>query len=372
MKLDGLRVLDLGTYLPTPLITQMMADHGAIVISVEPPGGQPTRTLAGLGPDGQSLWFKATHRGKRSIMLDLKTPDGRAILTTLADEADVFIESYRPGVAARLGIDAVTLRTRNPRLVYCSLSAFGQSGPLSALPGHDMAAQAYTGFLALNGHPGALPAVPGAPAADMLSGMTAFSAILMALYRRESTGRGDAIDVSMYDSLLAWAPHFLSFIQTDRTSAPARIADAITGSAFYNVYRTRDGKAVALAGPEAHYVRNLLRAVEREDLIPAALSDPGPEQDRVIAVFRALFAERDLADWCAFLGGLDVSWAPVLSMVEAFDHPHARAREVLVTYGESGVIPGTPLKFAEEPGSIARRAPALDEHGPSITKRGFA
>lgn len=371
MKLEGLRVLDLGTYLPTPLITQMMVDHGATVISVEPPGGQPTRRQAGLGPDGESLWFKAMHRGKRSIVLDLKRQDGRDILAALADGADVFIESFRPGVAARLGIDAGRLRERNPRLVYCSLSAFGQSGPLSTLPGHDMAAQAYAGFVALNAQPGAPPTIPGAPAADMLGGMTAFTAILMALYRRERTGRGDTIDVSMYDSLLAWAPHFLSFIQADRGSAPARLTAAIVGSAFYNIYRTRDGKAVALAGPEPHYVRTLLRALDREDLLAAALAGPGPEQERVIAEFRALFAGRDLAEWSAFLGQLDISWAPVLSMVDAFDHPHVRARAMLVTDAAGEVVPGTPLKFAEEPGAIARHAPDLDADKATILERGF-
>ena len=371
MKLEGLRVVDLGMYLPTPLITQMMADHGATVISVEPPGGQPTRKLAGLGADGESLWFKAMHRGKRSIVLDLKCQGDRDVLTALADKADVVIESFRPGVAARLGIDAARLRMRNPRLVHCSLSAFGQSGPLSALPGHDMAAQAYTGFVALNGQPGGLPAVPGAPTADMLGGMTAFTAILMALYRRESTGRGDAIDISMYDSLLAWAPHFLSVIQADRGSAPARLASAIYGSAFYNIYRTGDGKAVVLAGPEPHYVRNLLHALGREDLLAAALAAPGPAHDQVIAAFRKIFAERDLADWCGFLGRLDISWAPVLSMIEAFDHPHVKARAMLVTDDTGALAPGTPLKFAEEPASIAHRAPALDEHHEMIRTRGF-
>lgn len=371
MKLEGLRVLDLGTYLPTPLITQMMADHGATVVSVEPPGGQPTRKMAGLGPDGESLWFKAIHRGKQSIVLDLKNSNDHEILTRLAGQADVFIESFRPGVALRLGVDADRLRAQNPRLIYCSLSAFGQSGPLSALPGHDMAVQAYTGFLALNGQPAALPAIPGAPAADMLSGMTAFTAILMALYRREHTGRGDTIDISMYDSLLAWAPHFLSFIRADRAAASARLANAITGSAFYNIYRTLDGKTIALAGPEPHYVRNLLRALNREDLMEAALAEPGFEHERVIIEFRTIFATRDLAEWCAFLGRLDVSWAPVLNMIDAFDHPHVQARAMLVTDPSSEVAPGTPLKFLEEPGVIAQGAPTLDAHRGTLIDRGF-
>ena len=369
MKLQGVKVLDLGLYLPTPLITQMMADHGAEVISVEPPGGDPTRQLAGVGAKGESLWFDAMHRGKRSVVADLKTPEGRALVAALARDADIFIESFRPGVAARLGVGPETLRADNPRLIYCSLSAYGQTGPLSALPGHDMAVQAYAGFVSLNRRPGEPPVVPGAPTADMVSGMTVLSAILMALYRREKTGRGDSIDVSMYDSLLAWTPHFQSFAQAFGERGQARIAAAVNGAAFYNIYATRDGKAVALAGLEPHYIRRFLEAVGRTDLLPAALGDPGPEQDRVIAELTKFFGARDYAEACTFLQELNISWAPVLDMAAAFTHPHARERGV-VAVGPDGASPATPFKFAEEPGVNGRPAPDLDELGRILSKEG--
>lgn len=370
MKLDGLRVIDLGMYLPTPVITQMMADHGADVIRIEPPHGEPTRHQGGIGPDGEPIWFNATHRGKRSVALNLKSPEDREALYRLAEQADVVIESFRPGVVKKLGIDAEALRARNPRLVYCSLSAFGQSGPLGPLPGHDMAAQAYTGFVSLNGRPGSPPVVPGAPTADMVSGMTAFTAILMALYRREKTGQGDAIDIAMYDSLMAWTPHFLSFVQADREGAPKRLTAAVAGFAFYAVYETSDGRAVTLAGMEPHYIQNFLTAIDREDLIPAALTEPGPEQDRVTEELRALFLTRDYAHWCAFLETIDISWAPVLTMVEAYDHPHAKARDMLVSGGNWPVL-GTPFKFAEEPGTVRLGAPKLDEHRAQVLEHGF-
>ena len=371
MKLEGLRVLDLGMYLPTPVVTQMMVDHGAQVISIEPPGGEPIRHLGGKGSDGESLWFNATHRGKRSIVLNLKNPDDRETLLALCDQADVFLESFRPGVAAKLGIDADTVRTRNPKLVYCSLSAFGQSGPLGPLPGHDMTAQAYVGLVDLNGRRGSLPVPPGAPSADMISAMTAFTAILMALYRRERTGRGDSLDIAMYDSLMAWTPHFLSFVQSEGAAAQQRLATAVSGCAFYNIYATRDGRAVALAGLEPHYIRNFLAAIDRNDLLDAALSESSAEQDRVITEFQALFAGEDYAHWCAFLGRLDISWAPIMTMIESFDHPHARARGMLVDTRHGPVL-GTPLKFAEEPGMIGHVAPALDEHRGAILDKGFA
>ncbi|HTH26856.1 MAG TPA: CoA transferase [Sphingobium sp.] len=370
MKLAGLRVLDLGLYLPTPVVTQMMADHGADVISIEPPGGDPTRQLAGEGAGGESLWFDAMHRGKRSVVADLKTDAGKALVRRLAAEADVFIESFRPGIAARLGIDAATLRADNPRLVYCSLSAYGQSGPLSALSGHDMAVQSWAGFVSLNRRPGELPVVPGAPTADMVSGMSALSAILMALYRREQTGRGDAIDIAMYDSLLAWTPHFQSFAATFGDEEQARLEAAVSGSAFYNIYATKDGGAIALAGLEPHYIRNFLDAVERLDLLDDAMGDPGQGQERVMAELRRLFASRDQSEWCDFLSALNVSWAPVLAMADAFRHPHALARGVIAV-GENASSPATPLKFQDEPAVKTGPAPALDEHGPQIAARGF-
>ena len=150
MKLDGLRVIDLSMFLPGPVLTQMMADHGAQVIRVEPPTGEPSRLFGPFDPDGQSIWFRNVHRGKSSILLDLKNEEDRAVLYNLVRDADVFIEGYTPGVAKKLGIDSVTLCALNPRLVYCSLSAFGQSGPLSSKGSHDMGAQAYTGFLKIN------------------------------------------------------------------------------------------------------------------------------------------------------------------------------------------------------------------------------
>ena len=366
MKLEGLRIVDLSMYLPGPVITQMMADHGAEVIRVEPLTGEPARAFGPFDDAGMSLWFKGTHRGKRSVALDLKSETGRAKILALADTADVFIEGFRPGVAARLGIDAATLRRRNPRLVYCSISAYGQTGPLAARASHDMGAQAYTGFLALNNADDMPPVVPGMPSADMASALTALAAILMTLYRRETTGLGDAIDASMYDALLAWTPHLSGAVLSEGIAPTSATHRSIGGSAFYNVYPTRDGRAIALTGREIHYAEAFLAAVGRSDLLPLARHDPGPEQQRLIGELRALFAARDYADWCAFLADIAVSWAPVLDMAEAFLHPHITAREMLVDDGANGLVPGTPIKFADEPGTVQRNASLLDEDGPAL------
>jgi crotonobetainyl-CoA:carnitine CoA-transferase CaiB-like acyl-CoA transferase len=361
MKLEGLKVIDLSMFLPGPVITQIMADHGASVVRVEPPGGEPSRAFGPFDDSGQSIWFRNTHRGKRSLALDLKQADDRAILLALARDADVFIEGFRPGVAAKLGVDAGTLRAQNPRLVYCSLSAFGQSGPLGSKGSHDMGAQAYTGFLALNDNGDGKPVVPGMPSADMAAALTGFSAILMALYRRETTGAGDVIDANMYDALMAWTAHLSGPVFHERTAPTTRTHRSIGGSAFYNLYETADGRHIALTGRELKFAEALLTALGRMELFELAKADPGPEQQRLIGELRAIFASRSFEDWCDFLAGVEVSWAPVLDMAEAFDHPHARAREMLFRDDTGTELPGTPIKFELEPGEVRTRAPALDD-----------
>lgn len=371
MKLEGVRVIDLSMFLPGPVMTQIMADHGAQVIRVEPPSGEPARGFGPFDPDGQSIWFRNVHRGKSSVVLDLKKPEDRQVLLDLAAEADVFVEGFRPGVARNLGIDAETLRARNPRLIYCSLSAFGQSGPLSPKGSHDMGAQAYAGFLAINDGGDGRPVVPGMPSADMASALTGLVGILMALYRRETTGQGDTVDACMYDSLMAWTAHLSGPVFANRLPPTTATHRSIGGSAFYNLYETRDGRFIALTGREMRFATALLSALDREDLIALADQEPGPLQQRLIAELRTIFAARDFDDWCAFLKGVDVSWAPVLNMAEAFDHPQATAREMLIRLEDGREIPGTPVKFADEPGTPQRVAPKLDEDGPNIRASGW-
>ena len=371
MKLEGVRVIDLSMFLPGPVLTQVMADHGAQVIRIEPPTGEPSRAFGPFDPDGQSIWFRNVHRGKSSIVLDLKNPDERRVLLDLVAEADVFIEGFRPGVVHNLGIDAETLRALNSRLIYCSLSAFGQAGPLSPKASHDMGAQAYTGFLALNDRGDGRPVVPGMPSADMASALTGLSAILMALYRRETTGQGDTVDANMYDSLMAWTAHLSGPVFASRTPPTTTTHRSIGGSAFYNLYETRDGRFIALTGRELRFARALLTALGREELIPLAAEEPGPLQQQLMGELRAIFIARDFADWCETLKSVDVSWAPVLDMAEAFDHPQATESGMLIRLEDGREIPGTPVKFADEPGVPRRVAPMLDEDGPNIRAKGW-
>jgi len=372
MKLEGVRVIDLSMFLPGPVMTQIMADHGAQVIRVEPPSGEPARAFGPFDPDGESIWFRNVHRGKSSIVLNLKVEADRQVLLDLAAEADVFIEGFRPGVAKNLGIDAATLRSRNSRLIYCSLSAFGQSGPLSPKGSHDMGAQAYTGFLALNDNGDGRPVVPGMPSADMVAALTGLSAILMALFRREVTGKGDTVDANMYDSLMAWTAHLSGPVFASRQPPATNTHRSIGGSAFYNLYETRDGRFIALTGREMRFAEALLEALDRPELIPLANEEPGEKQQELMEELRAIFKVRDYADWCEWLKNVDVSWAPVLNMAEAFDHPQATAREMLIKLEDGREIPGTPVKFSDEPGQPALLAPKLNENGSNIRAHGWS
>ncbi|EED34271.1 L-carnitine dehydrogenase, putative [Luminiphilus syltensis NOR5-1B] len=371
MKLEGVKVIDLSMFLPGPVVTQIMADHGARVIRIEPPGGEPSRGFGPFDESGESIWYRNTHRGKRSLELDLKTPEDRATLIALAKEADVFIEGFRAGVVKKLGVDAETLCGLNPRLIYCSLSAFGQTGPLSVKASHDMGAQAFTGFLALNDNGDEKPVVPGMPSADMASALTGLNAILMALFRRETTGKGDIIDANMYDSLMAWTAHLSGPVFDQRIPPTTRTHRSIGGSAFYNIYETADGRHIALTGRELKFAGALLKALGREELFEFAKQDPGPDQQQLIAEMQAIFKQRNFEEWREFLADVEVSWAPILNMAEAFDHPHARAREMLFDDGTGTELPGTPVKFENEPGQVRTRAPKLNEFADSVASTGW-
>lgn len=321
-KLSGIRVVDLSQFLPGPMLTRMMADQGAEVIKVEPPAGDPARE-AGPFVDGVSVWFANLNRGKQSVVLDLKTPDGTAALTDLLRGADVFVEGFRPGVMARLGFGWDEVRAINPRIVYCSLSAFGQQGALSQHPAHDMAVQAMAGFLSVNGSP---PAVPGVASADVAAGLTGLSAILMALIGRERTGQGDHIDIAMFDSLLPWCAHTAGSALAGGEAPRADNQRSLGGAAFYNVYETADGRHVVLGGREIKFARSLLTALGRPDLIALADAEAGAPQAPLIAFLRETFRTRTRDEWDAFMHDIDVAYAPVLDFAEALAQAHVAER----------------------------------------------
>ncbi len=362
MKLQGIRVIDLSLFLPGPHLTMMMADHGAEVIKVEPPGeGEPNRHL-GAREDGVSVYFRNTHRGKKSITVNLKDPTQRAALLDLAATADVFVEAFRPGVVDRLGVGYRQVAARNPRIVYCSIAAFGQSGPYRDLPAHDLATEAMAGVVSLNLGNDGEPTMPHVPAADMAASMLALSGVLMALLRREKTGVGDYLDISMHDSILAWTPNVTGEVFAHKRPPVVKHERTFGGSAFYRIYRTRDGRHVVLGGQEPKFIRNLLGELGRPDLVPPCERGPGPHQAPVVEFLQAVFATRTQADWIEWFRGKDICFAPVKNLREAFDDPHVQARGMRLVDGGGREHIGIPIRFAREPGRVDFTLPAQGEH----------
>jgi crotonobetainyl-CoA:carnitine CoA-transferase CaiB-like acyl-CoA transferase len=364
MKLEGIKVLDLSMYLPGPHLTMMMADHGADVIRIEAPSGEPTRAL-GASQNGMTVWFRNTHRNKRSIVLDLKQPAAVEAFMRLAAQADVVIEAFRPGVVDRLGIGAAAVRAINPRVVYCSISAYGQTGPLAQRAAHDLSIAAESGVVSLNRGSDGQPGILGLPAVDMAGSLMALSGILMALLRREKTGLGDTLDISMQDSLVSWMVNNISPVFAEGRELDTTTERTLGGMAFYNLYRCKDGRTLSLGGSEMKFVENLLTALERPDLIALCTLPPGRGQDPVRAFLAETFATRTLAEWEAFLANVDLCWAPVKGVVEAMRSEHLKAREMRIDFPDGQTHLGIPIKFADEPGAIRPVAPALGEHSRS-------
>lgn len=360
-KLSGIKVLDLSQFLPGPMLSLMMADQCAEVVKIEPLAGDPARQQAPFEA-GQSVWFRNLNRGKKSVALDLKSAAGCDALWALIETADVFIEGFRPGVMARLGFGYDAVSARNPRIVYCSISAFGQSGALAHHPAHDMAVQAMSGFISVNDGADGTPVVPGAPSADMAAGLTGLSAVLMALIGRERSGRGDYVDIAMFDSLLPWCAHIAGAALGGGEPPRSQSQRSLGGAAFYNVYKTADARHIVLGGREPKFVANLLTALQRPDLIPLGNAAVGPAQAPLIEFLRATFLTRSRDAWVEWMADKDVAFAPVLDFREAFAQPHIAERGLLIEVeGAHQIAPA--IQFAGEPAWSPAPAPELDAHG---------
>ncbi|HEX5093436.1 MAG TPA: CaiB/BaiF CoA-transferase family protein [Burkholderiales bacterium] len=368
MKLEGVRVIDLSLFLPGPLATQMMADHGAEVIKIESiHEGEPNREI-GAKRGGVSVYFSNTHRGKKSLALDLKNPEGVEALMRLAAQSDVLVEAFRPGVVDRLGIGYAQVAKRAPRIVYASIAAFGQTGPYRDIAAHDLATEAMTGVLSLNRGGDGRPAIPALANADMLASMMTLSGILMALYRRRETGRGDFLDMAMADCLLACLPNNMGVAMTERRAPDLSRERALGGNALYQIYETKDGDFVVLAGQELKFAKNLLEPLGRPDLVELCKLPPGPGQDPVRAFLRETFRTKTKAEWVAWFKGRDVAFAPLRTLPEALDDPHFRARGMVLQDGRGWDHLGIPIAFRDEPGRVRFDAPAHGADSAGILK----
>ncbi|MGB7304442.1 MAG: CaiB/BaiF CoA-transferase family protein, partial [Burkholderiaceae bacterium] len=295
-------------------------------------------------------------------------PQAQELFLKLTEDAHVVVESYRPGVAKRLGIDYAAVRARSPHIVYCSISAFGQEGPLANRVAHDIAVEAQAGIASLNlGHDNK-PTLPSIALADMSASLMSLSAILMALYRARETGQGDYCDMAMYDTLMAWTPNITSRVFAEGKSPDPKNERTWGGNAMYQLYETRDGRWLAIGGSEPKFARNLMTALKREDLIASCVGEPGPTQEPAKVFLRDTFKAQPLAHWETWLDGMDVCWAPVNSLKQGFDHPHTAARQMLLFDDKGNEHIGVPMKFINEPARPTLVTPGLGEHNRQISE----
>jgi len=321
------RVLDLSRLLPGPFATMILADLGARVDKVEDPrGGDYLRFMPPKGEDGVNPVFSMLNRGKRSVVLDLKQEEGREALKALVAKADVLVESFRPGVLARLGLGYETLRALNPRLIVCAITGYGQDGPLGDRAGHDLNYLARAGVMGFTGPADGPPQVPGVQIADIGGGaLYAVIGILAALQERERTGEGRFVDISMCEGALTFAAFGIG-LRAGGMTFPRGQDMLMGGIAPYGTYRTKDGKYVSLASLEAKFWNAFCQGVGIDTNMNALV--PGPHQKDVRAQLDAIFAERTRDEWAAFAAEHDCCLEPILDAAELEADPQHEARGV--------------------------------------------
>jgi formyl-CoA transferase len=374
LALEHLTVIDMTQVMAGPSCCQLLGDLGADVLKVEPVGtGDHTRQSLGQRmPHGESSAFLAVNRNKRSIALDLKQEAGRDAFYRLVRGADVLVENFRPGVTKRLGVDYPALSAINDRLIYASISGFGQTGPYASRPGYDLIAQAMSGLMSVTGDPAGEPAKCGVPVADLSAGLYCAVGILTAYIARERTGRGQYIDTSLYEAALA-----LSVWETAELWSTGHVPQPLGSvhrmSAPYQALRTKNGH-VTVGANNPRLWQRLCQALEREDL----LSDPRfttnadrmANREALAAELESVLKERDTDEWVALLLDVGVPVGPLRDYQQVCEDPHTLAREMVITmqHPAEGEIRGlgVPVKFSDTPSQVRRAAPMLGEHTDEI------
>jgi crotonobetainyl-CoA:carnitine CoA-transferase CaiB-like acyl-CoA transferase len=368
--LRGIRVLDLTRLLPGAMCSLYLADLGADVVKIEDTGaGDYARTLTaepGGPPRTMSAWYRAINRNKRSLSIDLKSPRGHDAFLALARSADIIVEGFRPGVAAALGIDHSALHSINARLVYCSLSGYGQTGPRASRAGHDINYLGYAGVLDQTGTRGGAPAIANLQIADLLGGAaSAAIGILGALVGAIRRGEGRYIDVAMADAVLAHQVFALGALEDSGRVAPRGCGLLTGGVPCYGVYATRDSRWLAVGALEEKFWRALCEALGRGDLVAGRMAT-GDAGTRVRAELEAVFATDTLAGWIARLSGVDCCVTPILTFAEVMTDPQFLARAMIATGGDGARQYAAPFRLDPQALPVARAAPRQGEQSREI------
>jgi len=371
MALEGLLVLDVTRLAPGPYCTMFLADLGAEVIRIDPGGGRAAAALVPeMGPDEErQRLHNAVMRNKKSIVLDLRMAEARQVFYKLAQRADVIVEEFRPGVVKRLGVDYETIREINPRIVYCSVTGYGQDGPYRNLAGHDLNYISTGGAQGMIGQRGGPPVVPTNLIGDNAAGgMQAAIGILAALMARERTGKGQHVDISMVDGVLSLMNNeAMLYFSTGKVPRPGDVL-FVGGAPWYGVYEAKDGKYVSIAALEPWFWENLCRALGQEDLIAQQWAQK--EWEKMTSRFRDLFLTKTRDEWVELLRQTDTCVAPVYSLDEVFSDPHILHRDMLleIDHPALGKVKqiGISIKLSETPGAVRSLAPSRGEHTDAI------
>lgn len=371
MPLTGIRVLDLTRVLSGPFCTALLGDLGADVLKVEAPEGDSIRGQGAM-KDGLSTYFAQFNRNKRSIVLDLRTPRGKAVLARLIQRSDVLVENFRPGVLARMGFTAERLKELRPSLVTCAINGFGSTGPYRDRPAFDFIAQALSGFMAVNGRADDPPLRSGLPVSDLIAGLYAALAITACVRHAQATGEGQAAEVSLTNGLVS----MLSYIATNYFASgvvPARSGNDHPIAAPYGLFPTRDGQ-IAIAPPDDAFFGRLADALGmpglKDDPLYRTQIDRVANRARINAIVGGALAANTTAHWVETLNKAGVPCGPVLDVAEVFEDPQILAQEMVMEIDHPGRglirMLGFPMKLSATPCAVRRTAPALGEHGEEV------
>ncbi|KIO67904.1 Alpha-methylacyl-CoA racemase [Caldibacillus thermoamylovorans] len=363
--LQSIRVLDLSRLLPGPFCTMLLADFGAEVIKIEAPELGDYARHYEPKIDENSVMFHSLNRNKKSVTLDLKTDEGKDQFLQMVGKADVVVESFRPGVMKRLGLDFPVLEKINPRLIYCAISGYGQTGPYAEMPGHDINYISYAGLLELMGEKDGKPIVPAVQVADLAGGAyPAVTGILLALLEREKSGKGQFIDISMMDGVISLLqstlPNYLM------KNIPSKRGEQMLsgGLACYEVYQTKDGRWLAVGALEMKFWRIFCQKLGKPEWIPL-LNEPDEVQYKLKHDIQTVMYTKTLAEWMDIFEDAEACVSPVLTFAELVNHPQVQARKMFEAIEQDGIPVkhiGIPIKLSRTPGKIRAAAPKLGEH----------
>ena len=375
--LNGIRVLDLSRVLAGPYCTMVLGDLGADVIKVESPEGDETR---GWGPPfaaGESAYYLCVNRNKRSIVVDFKTDEGRRIIHELVKRSDVLVENFRPGTLARYSLDFESASGINPNLIYCSITGFGQTGPLRDKPGYDFMIQAMGGLMSITGEPDGEPMKVGVAVADLFAGQNAVIAILAALHARGQTGKGQHLDLSLFDSQVGMLANVASnYLMSG--NLPKRYGNAHANIVPYQSFQASEAWFVVAVGNDRQFEK-LCEVIGQSELVSDERfhlnSGRVKNREELISILKPIFLTRTAGEWLSVLENAGIPCGPINTLDKVFSTPQVEAREMLVPMEHAEIgdlrLVGSPLKFSDTSVDYRIPPPRLGEHTEEILKELF-